>query len=204
MSETTIDLKVLLLGNAYVGKSSLFDRFVNDSFSESQKATVGMAFGIKGIDIDEKRVFMGLWDTAGQEKFESITKMYYRNAKAAIVCYDITKQQTFDKIKFWISELKNEVPKCKIYLTGTKSDLIKEDESNRIPKKTIINFSKKLDIKTFETSAKKDKGVSELFKEIAQDHLQQIEEEGEEDSDYLDDLGDYQIKEPNRKSGGCC
>ncbi|KAJ3446366.1 ras-related protein rab-24 [Anaeramoeba flamelloides] len=201
MSETDIDLKVLLLGNAYVGKSSIFERFVNENYTNSIEATIGVAFAIKGIEIEEKQIYLGIWDTAGEEKFESVAVSYYRNAKAAILCYDVNDRRTFDKIKYWVSELKKISPDCKIYLTGTKIDLIKDKTERKVPVDLVQKFSKSLGIKSFETSAKTGIGIAELFEQIGKDYIMDYKKEDEDLDSNEVDLNDFQMENTKK---GCC
>ncbi|KAJ3427398.1 ras-related protein rab-24 [Anaeramoeba flamelloides] len=206
MTQQSVDFKILLLGNSFVGKSSIFNRYINGRFDGSTKATIGVSFAIKSIKVNEKKIQMGVWDTAGQEKFESITKMYYRNAKAAILCYDLTVKASFDKIQYWIDEIRNNESNCLVYLTGTKVDLVTDENIERVPKETIENYAKKLEVKTFETSAKNNIGIDELFMEIAKDYLENIVVNNSSDSETLKDINpDYEIDEFDvPKQNGCC
>jgi Ras-related protein Rab-5C len=86
-----IQVKLVLLGEAAVGKSSLVLRFVNNEFQENKEPTIGAAFLTQKCKLDDKIIKFEIWDTAGQERFHSLAPMYYRNAQAAIVAYDITK-----------------------------------------------------------------------------------------------------------------
>ncbi len=90
-----VQVKLVLLGEAAVGKSSLVLRFVNNEFQENKEPTIGAAFLTQKCKLDDKIIKFEIWDTAGQERFHSLAPMYYRNAQAAIVAYDITKPVRF-------------------------------------------------------------------------------------------------------------
>ncbi|XP_068197303.1 ras-related protein Rab-12 isoform X2 [Antennarius striatus] len=95
-------LQIIVIGSRGVGKTSLMERFTDDTFSEACKSTVGVDFKIKTVELRGKKIRLQIWDTAGQERFNSITSAYYRNAKGIVLVYDITKQQTFEDLPKWM------------------------------------------------------------------------------------------------------
>ena len=99
--------KLVLLGEASVGKSSLVVRFVQDQFHNHIESTIGAAFFTKSIPVDGDDVTFEIWDTAGQERYHSLAPMYYRGAKAAIVVYDVTDPASYDRAHKWVDELKS-------------------------------------------------------------------------------------------------
>merc|ERR1712226_1132332 len=114
----------VLLGDAAVGKSCLVVRFVRDEFFEFQEPTIGAAFLTQTVALDDATVKFEIWDTAGQERYRSLAPMYYRGAAAAIVVYDITNPDTFQRGKQWVKELQRQGnPNIVIALAGNKSDL---------------------------------------------------------------------------------
>ncbi|KAJ3446821.1 serine/threonine-protein phosphatase [Anaeramoeba flamelloides] len=153
---------------------------VPDEERETPPRTVGVSFGLKTIGVRGSQVVMGIWDTAGQERYESLTKMYYRKASSAILCFDPTKRKSFDRVKFWIKELRETESHCSIYLVATKIDLISSDEDWDVPKQEVMDFAQKNKFKMCETSAKEDIGVNKLFAIIAQDYLMKDETVGNE------------------------
>merc|ERR1711935_123637 len=124
MSQNKYDIKVVLLGKAAVGKTCLVERFVHGRFSDATSTAVGAAFGAKRVEYKGQTITMGVWDTAGSERYESMTKIYYRNAFAAIVCYDLTNKDSYARMQFWADEIMQSEPKCRIYICGCKKDLI--------------------------------------------------------------------------------
>ncbi|XP_072032357.1 ras-related protein Rab-24-like isoform X2 [Amphiura filiformis] len=185
MSGSRVDLKVVLLGKEYGGKTSLVERYLHDRFHGDvpYQNTIGAAFGAKKVDVDERVVVMGVWDTAGSERYEAMSRIYYRGAKAAIVCYDLTDSLSFDRAKFWVEELLKNEEKCKIYLCGTKYDLVDEDRKNRqVDYHLTTDYADEIHAQVFETSSKSGYNIKELFFKIAKDFVQvsKIHEAAEE------------------------
>lgn len=120
-------VKLVLLGEAAVGKSSLVLRFVNNDFQENKEPTIGAAFLTQKIQLPNRVIKFEIWDTAGQERFASLAPMYYRNAQAALVVYDLTKPTSLTKAKHWVAELQRQAsPGIVIALVGNKLDLCAE------------------------------------------------------------------------------
>lgn len=120
-------VKLVLLGEAAVGKSSLVLRFVNNDFQENKEPTIGAAFLTQKIQLPNRVIKFEIWDTAGQERFASLAPMYYRNAQAALVVYDLTKPTSLVKAKHWVAELQRQAsPGIVIALVGNKLDLCAE------------------------------------------------------------------------------
>ena len=155
-SSAKVDIKVVLLGQHNVGKTCLVDRYLHGNFKFNVTATVGAAFGSKKVDVSGRAWTLGIWDTAGAERYESMSRIYYRSARAAIVCYDLTRKESFEKVRFWVDELLENEPECLIFIVGTKYDLIQEDASLREVDESMLGMlSLKANItKTFITSAK--------------------------------------------------
>ncbi|XP_011504935.1 PREDICTED: ras-related protein RabJ isoform X2 [Ceratosolen solmsi marchali] len=105
----TVEGKVVLLGSQGVGKTSMINRYVNKSFNNNVNPTIGAAFFTCTINLDNAKVKFQVWDTAGQERFKSMAPMYYRNANAAFLVFDITEYNTFTSVKSWVTELKRNV-----------------------------------------------------------------------------------------------
>ncbi|KAL1964119.1 hypothetical protein VTN77DRAFT_7537 [Rasamsonia byssochlamydoides] len=117
-------VKLVLLGEAAVGKSSLVLRFVNNDFQENKEPTIGAAFLTQKCSLPTRTIKFEIWDTAGQERFASLAPMYYRNAQAALVVYDLTKPSSLVKAKHWVAELQRQAsPGIVIALVGNKLDL---------------------------------------------------------------------------------
>jgi len=168
-----IDLKIVLLGRSGVGKSCVIERFIYGSFQSNSQATIGSAYFSKRESVNGTAVQLGIWDTAGAERFESMTKIYYRGAGAAIVCYDLTDAESFGRANFWMNELKQNVRDCAVYLVGCKADLINSGEKPRaILAEDVKRFAATVGVKAvWETSAKSGAGIEDLFHRIADDWL---------------------------------
>lgn len=124
MQREAFSFKVVLLGNAGVGKSCISMRFIRDEYIEDNETTIGAAFMTKTISLEDCTVRTEIWDTAGQERYRALAPMYYRGAQAAIVVYDITNRESFDGAKMWIKELQRRADaNMVIALAGNKTDL---------------------------------------------------------------------------------
>eukprot|EP00931_Biecheleriopsis_adriatica_P123980 TRINITY_DN99052_c0_g1_i1.p1 TRINITY_DN99052_c0_g1~~TRINITY_DN99052_c0_g1_i1.p1 ORF type:complete len:198 (+),score=47.78 TRINITY_DN99052_c0_g1_i1:163-756(+) len=159
-------VKLLLLGDSAVGKSSLLMRFCEDKFDTNFVLTIGVDFKWKIVQHNGKTVKLQVWDTAGQERFRTITPAYYRAAMGVVICYDICDKESFDHVEYWLEQLSQHgVEGVHRVLVGNKADLaethraVSEEEGRQIASKHGIDF--------FETSAKSGVGVQEAFLSIA-------------------------------------
>uniref|UniRef100_A0A8D2CQF0 Ras-related protein Rab-12 n=1 Tax=Sciurus vulgaris TaxID=55149 RepID=A0A8D2CQF0_SCIVU len=125
-------LQVIIIGFRGVGKTSLMERFTDDTFCEACKSTVGVDFKIKTVELRGKKIRLQIWDPAGQERFNSITSAYYRSAKGIILVYDITKQETFDDLPKWMKMIdKYASEDAELFLVGNKLDCETDREITR-------------------------------------------------------------------------
>ena len=154
--------KLLIVGNSSVGKSAILLRFADDKYDESYVSTIGIDFKVRSIDIDGKRVKMQIWDTAGQEKFRTIGTAYYRNTHGVILVYDVTSKESFLSIERWLQEIKKNCANTiyKIVLVGNKDD---NPNLKKISTEEASEFAMEMGIPLFETSAKENINVEELF-----------------------------------------
>jgi len=166
MSNRVCHFKLVLLGDAAVGKSCLVVRFVRDEFFEFQEPTIGAAFLTQTVALDDTTsVKFEIWDTAGQERYRSLAPMYYRGAAAAIVVYDITDPDSFSGAKSWVKELQRRGdPNVVIALAGNKADL---EQRQKVPKEEVDAYAAENGILHLVTSAKDGTNVKALFVEIA-------------------------------------
>ena len=161
--EAQIVLKLLLLGDSSVGKTSILNKYISNKFDESSISTVGVDYMDKIIDYNKFKIKLQIWDTSGEEKFRTITKNFYRNADGLLVVFDLTKKESYDHIKSWINEAKENNDKLKTILIGNKLDL--KDE--RIVAIDVAKqFAEKNNLKYIETSAKDGTNVNESFQAI--------------------------------------
>eukprot|EP01018_Ginkgo_biloba_P033844 Gb_23645 [translate_table: standard] len=168
-------IKLLLIGDSGVGKSCLLLRFSDDSFTTSFITTIGIDFKIRTIELDGKRVKLQIWDTAGQERFRTITTAYYRGAMGILLVYDVTDESSFNNIRNWIRNIEQHASdNVNKILVGNKADM---DESKRaVPTARGQALADEFGIKFFETSAKTNLNVEQVFFTIGRDIKQRLEE----------------------------
>jgi len=165
MNNKIFQFKLVLLGESAVGKSSLVLRFVKGQFLDYQESTIGAAFLTQTVCLNDTTVKFEIWDTAGQERYHSLAPMYYRGAQAAIVVYDITNYDSFDRAKKWVKELQRQGnPNIVIALAGNKVDLASK---RKIEVEEAQAYADENGILFMETSAKTAANVNELFVAIA-------------------------------------
>ncbi|CAL1696057.1 unnamed protein product [Somion occarium] len=129
-ADRSVQVKLVLLGEAAVGKSSVVLRFVSNEFQPNKEPTIGAAFLTQKCRLEDRVLRYEIWDTAGQERFHSLAPMYYRNAQAAVVVYDVTKASSLEKAKTWVKELQRQAnPNIVIALAGNKIDLVQPSPS---------------------------------------------------------------------------
>mmetsp|Transcript_124548 Transcript_124548/g.195165 ORF Transcript_124548/g.195165 Transcript_124548/m.195165 type:complete len:222 (-) Transcript_124548:154-819(-) len=153
-------VKLLLIGDSGVGKSSLLIKFADDKFSPHISQTIGMDFKVKMLNLGGRRVKLQIWDTAGQESFRSITRSYYRGASGALLVYDISRRDTFNHLTRWLEEARqNANANMVIMLIGNKSDL----ERREVSFEEGADFARQHGLVFRETSAKTAMNVEEAF-----------------------------------------
>ncbi|URD80967.1 Ras family [Musa troglodytarum] len=165
-----LTFKLVLLGDGRVGKTSLVLRYVNNVFSEKQEATVQAFYLKKHLVIEGVPVTLSIWDTAGQERFHALGPIYYRDADAALLVYDITDNDTFLRVRKWVKELQQMASKDIIMgIAANKSDLVR---SKKYDIQEAESYAATIGSKIFVTSAKSGTGVDEVFIDITTRLLQ--------------------------------
>jgi len=160
-----IQVKLVLLGESDVGKSSIVLRFVNNEYQDNKEPTIGAAFLTQRCKLDDRIIKFEIWDTAGQERFHSLAPMYYRNAQAAVIVYDITKPASLEKAKTWVKELQRQAnPNIVIALVGNKIDLA---NNRSVPYEEAEAYANENELLFFEASAKTGTNIIEVFTELA-------------------------------------
>lgn len=159
--EPLTSIKLVLLGDSGVGKTSIVTQYVSGSMPATVKPTIGAAFVTKEMFIENQKIELLIWDTAGQEVYRGLAPMYYRSALIAIIVYDVTRQQTFDAVSYWIKELQNNVDgDIVILVCGNKVDL----EGQRAIESNKALASAEANGALFaETSAQTGAGVERMF-----------------------------------------
>ena len=144
-----------------VGKSCILLQFNDNKFREQHEITIGVEFAAKIIELDGKFIKIQIWDTAGHEAFQSITRTYYRGAAGALLVYDITRRDTYVHLVKWLSELKENAPKdITIILIGNKNDL---ENERQVSYEEGESFAKENGLLFLETSAKTANNIAEAF-----------------------------------------
>lgn len=167
MAEKHHLIKLLLLGDSAVGKSSLLVRFSDDIFDENFVLTIGVDFKLKQVERNGKLLKIQVWDTAGQERFRTITPAYYRAAMGVVMTYDVTDRGTYDHISYWVEQLgQHGDPQAQMILVGNKCDL---EESRQVTTEEGEQLAAKFNMVFYETSAKTGHSVQDAFLGIADD-----------------------------------
>ncbi|XP_029189395.2 ras-related protein Rab-3-like [Acropora millepora] len=162
-ADQTLDesLKILVIGDSDVGKTSLVFRFVDASFSSQFVPTVGIDFKSKTIVWNDKRIQLQIWDTAGQERYRSITTSYFRGAAGFVIMYDIRNEVSFKGVQEWVSQIKAySGPEAKKILVGNMTD---EEKEREVTIKKGQQLADKLGIEFIETSVKNNSNVEKVF-----------------------------------------
>lgn len=146
-----------------MGKSSLLLRFADNTFSGSYITTIGVDFKIKTVSIDGQKVKLQIWDTAGQERFRTITSTYYRGTHGVIVVYDVTNGESFANVKRWLHEIEQNCDVVNRVLVGNKNDT---PDRKVVLTEDAQRFADTMNIQLFETSAKDNINVEEMFMAI--------------------------------------
>ena len=198
-----LKLKILIIGDSAVGKTSLLLKYVENYFPETHMATIGVEYKTKVIETSKYKVNLNIWDTAGQERFKSITKSFFNGANGIVFVYDITESSTFSGVKNWIKD-SDPYGKFESVLCGNKDDL---KEKRQVKTDALKEYGLKKKIAVFETSAKTGHNVNEAFKQLVDLILN-----SRSDEELVRDFGvkgnqNFNLtknKSKNNKSGGCC
>ena len=175
LDDFDIKLKIMVLGESMVGKTSLITRYTNDKFGGRYLCTVGIDFQKKKIEKDGKKVLLQIWDTAGQERFRNVTKNYFQASQGFILAYDLNNKESFEKVQYWVEEIKaNAEEKIKCILIGTKCDLDKREVSEEEGQ----NLGQKYGYKFLETSAKENININETFETLVSEIMDNFKENG--------------------------
>ena len=160
-------VKIVLIGESGVGKTSIICQFVDQTFQSEQPSTIGGTFASKKVKCGNGKILrLEIWDTAGQERYRSVAKMFYKDANAAILVYDITSKTSFEGLQnYWIPQVKNSSPENIILIiAANKVDLFEREQVDQANAK---KYAKEMNASFVQTSAKDSSGINNLFLEIA-------------------------------------
>ena len=207
--------KVVLVGESGVGKTSIITKFIDETFQEDQQSTTGGTFSTKSVICDGGKILkFEIWDTAGQERYRALTKMFYKDANAAIMVYDITRKDSFEELKnYWSEQIKESSPEGIILvIAANKSDLF---EHEAIDESIAREFAQQIGAFYIATSAKNSDGINNLFEEIAKKYTGSStitikKDEGdepaveEEKKDTVKITQNQKAEQKGKKKGGFC
>ena len=163
-----IEIKVCLLGDVSVGKTSIASRYSKNTFSDLYINTIGGAYQQQSVTLNNgTKIRLHIWDTSGQDRFRSMTNLYYQDAQVAILTYDVTNEESLESLNYWLEQLNNkvEVDNMILCLAGNKIDV--EASKKVISTSKGKAFAEENNMIFFETSAKTGAGIKELFQAIA-------------------------------------
>ena len=168
-------LKLVLIGDSFVGKTNIMSKYLKNEFHEDSKATVGVEFGSKKFEIEGVSIKAQIWDTAGQERYKSITNAYYKGSKGAFIVYDISRKTTFENVDKWIGELKDNASEdVHIMIVGNKSDL---EDKREVNTEEVAKKAEQYKIAFCETSALKGKNIEFAFESLVNEITKNVENE---------------------------
>jgi len=161
-------LKLVVVGDYGVGKTALLIRFSDDEFSENYISTIGVDFRDRTVDTGDSLVKLQIWDTAGQDKFKTITSAFYRSAQGVILVFDVTNRETYEHVEEWVADCQRNAPEgVARMLIGNKADLA----DRQVPSEEAEKFAERLGMPYVETSAKNSTNVDAAFNSVARSAL---------------------------------
>ena len=200
--DNSIPIKIILLGETGTGKTSLINNYFGKKFSENEESTLSSEVSTRLLEIDQVKYSINLWDTCGQEKYHSVTKLFIKESKIVILVYNITKIKTFELLDYWVKtteEILNKTTEVIYGVVGNKADLYEDQEVERSQGE---NFAKEIDALFIETSAKEDKlgfkqFVNKLIEKSIGKKCVDINSENKEEKKKL-------TLKKDKKKKGCC
>jgi small GTP-binding protein len=193
-----LKIKIVLIGEPFVGKTCIINRYVDNNYKENPGSTIGSNYTSKKITIPDlnTEVILDIWDTAGQEVYRSFVKLFYKESKIAILVYDISDRKSFDELKkYWFNEIKEFSKDIIIGIAGNKSDLIDKEEVNEDEAR---KFAKEINASFRLTSALSNIGIEELFLELTKKYLEEKKEEINENKSLYENS--YILEKSQNKS----
>ena len=214
--------KIILIGDAEVGKTNIISRYVDGKFLEENISTIGVEYKTKELNelnVNKEKIILQIWDTSGQEKYNAITKNYLRDSDFILFVFDVTKKESFENINNWLKLSEGIEGNFEKILVGNKFD----KEEKEISNEDIINFSEEKNMRHFEISAKNGDKINDLFEYITnlikekkisrrqtEDFSEEIENKKENENENLNNQSSINSKpklkkpEEKKKESGCC
>ena len=200
-------IKFITIGRNNVGKSCIIIQYTEDKFCENINSTIGVDYKKKFIQKGNELIKLSIFDTAGQERYSYLTKNFYKGTNGALLVYDITCRDSFNKLNFWLNDLKNnsdDIDNLFIYLVGNKKDL---EEKREVSYDEASEFAYENNIPYIEVSAKTGENIDKLFDEMVKGTIKNIMKKRKEQKNYIHEsmrisfLDKKTIKLNNKK---CC
>lgn len=219
-ADMEIPIKVLIVGNGAVGKSSMIQRYCKGIYTHDYKKTIGVDFLEKKLSFDGEDLRLMIWDTAGQEEFDSMTKAYYRDAEACVVAFSTTDRDSFDAVQSWITKVEDEVGSIPMVLVQNKVDLM---DQAVMTKEEANAKADSVKLKFFRTSVQENFQVDQVFQYLAEQYIKKMREReaantqsASKGTNFADDskapetkkqfqkaaTGNIKIEPPKRRTGG--
>ena len=197
-AEPNHTFKILTIGESGVGKTCVLRRFVENKFLKNHLATIGIDFKTRVINLNGLTIKLKVWDTAGQERFRNITNQYYKGADGILLVYDVTDEESYNKIRDWMEQITSNTDNEDIglVLLGNKCDM----ESRVVTEEMGKEMAKELNVDYYETSALNGLGINEAFEGLTKDIMKRKKLN-------LDGGGGVELSKKNekkKKSGDCC
>ena len=172
--DSDITIKLLLIGNAYVGKTLIVQKFLDNTFSKTTMTTIGVDLQYKVLDINGKKVKYLIWDTAGEDRMKTMTYAYYRGCHVVLIVYDVTSKKSFENVTTWV-ECVDKFAKSNVLriLVGNKTDL---EDKRVISKEEGKKLAEENGLKFYEISAKTMNRLVEMFEDVAKEYVQIYEQ----------------------------
>ena len=197
--------KLIIVGDTNVGKTNIMSKYIKDQFNITSKSTIGVEFGTKILELENKKIKAQIWDTAGQERYKSITSAYYKGAKGAFIVYDITNKSTFESVDKWIKDLNSYGDKnLTMLLIGNKSDL---EDKRIINKEEGEEKAKSFELGFIETSAYNGDNIDQAFDIMLKEVLKRYIVENDVNNDEFEGGTGNNIelvKKNETKKKKCC
>ena len=186
--------KILLLGDSSVGKTCFLMRYTDNTYQEIHMSTIGIDNKFKDVELEDgKKVKIQIWDTAGQDRFRSITRNYYKGANGIVLIFDVTNKKSYENVKNWVKQIKEEVSsRVTIILVANKIDdvnhrIVTKEEGEKIANECGLMF--------FECSAKTGENIEHAFNELVKKTVENYSKVGQ---------GGEKLKKKKNSKKGCC
>ena len=197
-AEPNHTFKILTIGESGVGKTCVLRRFVENKFLKNHLATIGIDFKTRVINLNGLTIKLKIWDTAGQERFRNITNQYYKGADGILLVYDVTDEESYNKIRDWMDQITSNTDNEDIglVLLGNKCDM----DPRAVTEEMGKEMAKELNINYYETSALNGQGINEAFEGLTKDIMKRKKLN-------LEGTGGVELNKKNekkKKNGDCC